>query len=150
VKHAGAPLHGPINSFIIRVKIENEENGQFISEKVLVDGGCEVTSLLLHYSDVVALGLVPVGNTITALLGDHAAVREMTEYTRVKVTLTFNDGEEVFCRVNPACFAAVEPNTPRQVIVAEDARILGYPALRTMGLKQDYHKNGLVRALRRL
>lgn len=148
VQHANLPEPGPATSLIITLKIENEEKGLSITEKVLVDGGCEVTPLLLRYSDIQALDLAIMGECLT-LLGDHQSVRTIAEYSPVKVTLTFNDGEEISIRLYPSCFVSTSvSDTP--VIVAEDERILGYPALRSLGLKQDYKKHCLIKAMRRL
>ena len=148
VQHANLPEQGAASSLIITLKIENEENGLSITEKVLVDGGCEVTPLLLHYSDIQALDLAALGERST-LLGDHQSVGTLTEYSVVKVTLTFNDGEEISTRLYTSCFVPTAvSDTP--VIVAEDARILGYTALRSLGLKQDFKKHCLIKAIRRL
>lgn len=151
MQHATPPLSGPTNSLIIKIKIENQANNASIIENVLVDGGCEVTPLLLHYKDIQVLGLTPRGPTISTLLGDHQHVREMEQFSEVKVTLTFDDGEEISSTFYPACFIPSTIDTaPTHTIVGDDERILGYPALFGLGLKQDYKNHRLIKALRRI
>ena len=139
-----------VSAVIVQVTIRNPANGSEITRPFLVDGGNEAVPVLLHPSDVAPLNLTATG-TLSALMADRSSC-EIRTTPHVDVELTFDDGSMVSA-VLPAVFfppahtaeAAAAPG-----VMAEDERILGYDALRVLGLKQDYKTHRVIRALRRM
>jgi hypothetical protein len=114
-----------------------------------VDGRCEVTSLLLHPSDFNKIHVNKTGE-IQVRLADQISKSMMNTYDPVRITLTFSDGSTVSAVVTSAAFDKSEESIEGTVIVGKCRRILGYDALKALGVKQDFKSHCLVRAIRRV
>ncbi len=104
--------------------------------------------VLLHHNDVFPLQLSETGS-VSALMGDHSTTSKICLLQPVEVTLTFTDGTTVVGVMTAGYFPPPEHSNVATVMT-EDERILGYDALKILGLQQDYKAHRSIRALRRL
>ena len=104
--------------------------------------------LVLETDDAVLLGLSTVG--ISSVVLADGRKREMVEYEAVNVSIGFYDGSTVTRSVRPVAFSRTTLEPSNKDFVAVPQRLLGYPVLLSMGIKQDYKQHRLVRFVRRL
>lgn len=132
-------------SLIVSALVRNPVTGLEITVPFRVDGRCEVVPVLLNHSDVITLQL-PATESVSVLVKDSSMTSTISLLQAVEVTLTFSDGTVVTGVMNAGCFfPPLHTTAPAVAVVTEDARILGYDALKILGLKQDYKARCLTK-----
>lgn len=150
MKHHGVSIS---EQLVVRADIINMKNGQAINVPMLVDCGCEGADIVLVPDDITRLGLDrSIKHPEQSIIQPDGSLVMMQFFQEVTVTLSFNDGSTVSGDAHPQVFPPREEIGPddTSVVPALDERIIGYSVLRRMGLKQDFKKHCLIRAIRRI
>jgi hypothetical protein len=133
-----------VSHLVVSITLRNPADGSEITVPFLVNGGNEAVAVLLHHTDVAPLNLSNTGS-LRAQMADRSAC-ELTATSSVEVTLTLTDNTTVSAVLPAAYFPPSPPLQPDEVtVVANYKRILGYDALKLLGVKQDYKARSLVR-----
>jgi hypothetical protein len=138
-----------VSHLVVSITLRNPADGSEITAPFLVNDGNEAVAVLLHHTDVAPLNLSNTGS-LRAQMADRSAC-ELTATSSVEVTLTLTDNTTVSAVLPAAYFPPSPPLQPDEVtVVADYKRILGYNALKLLGVKQDYKARSLVRTRRRI
>lgn len=162
---------------IVKVTVTNIETGASILVPVLIDSGCDLAALLLVPGDITQLQIKASG-THDAMLGDGSTwtlthyenIRLIVNFDDGSVVTTDSLSPAVI--TSPSLLSTSiaswgaghhnphyspeednstqshRPLSAQPAVLSENTRILGYEALRRLGLKQDYVSNTLQKLKR--
>jgi len=120
--------------------------GKSITVPFLIDGDSQLP-MIIDEEDVLALGLT-VRSLDRAIMADGSST-ELRWYEPVEVSIEMADGSVSQCFVQPCCMARKEcVHVPSELTLTQ--RIVGYPTLSGLAVKQDCLSHRLTRSMRRM